>query len=306
VDTLLRGGLVVNPETRHESVADVLVHDGKVKAVAENLTPGHDTTVLDVTGLIVGPGFIDVHSHVNSVAGQRLQAMDGVTTALELESGLMPIERAYADAAQAGRPLHYGFSASWAAARGAVLADFEPDADLVGLLALLGNRAWQGPSTPAQVRSWLGLLERELDAGALGIGILLGYAPRNDPAEFLAVAQLAATAGVPTFTHVRELVEALEVLAGPKLAKAMAFLGQAAGRQVRTNNHVERLNRRLRFAEKVRYRWRKRKWVVRWVVLLLDVAWQQAAATTGAGKGAKQLGERSPPQANARGKKKVA
>src|SRR5262245_6083859 len=39
--------------------------------------------------------------------------------------------------------------------------------------------------------------------------------------------------------------------------------------RVATNNHVERLNRRLRFAEKVRYRWRKRKWVVRWVVLLL-------------------------------------
>lgn len=43
----------------------------------------------------------------------------------------------------------------------------------------------------------------------------------------------------------------------------MAFVQQPAERQVRTNNHVERLNRRLRFAEKVRYRWRKRKWVVR-------------------------------------------
>ena len=107
----------------------------------------------------------------------------------------------------------------------------------------------------------------------------------------------------PEYQEVRELVQALEVLAEPKLSKAMAFLGQPAGSRVRTNNHVERLNRRLRFAEKVRYRWRKRKWVVRWVVLLLDGCWQQAAA---ADQGARQCAERSPPPPGSRGKKRVA
>jgi hypothetical protein len=108
----------------------------------------------------------------------------------------------------------------------------------------------------------------------------------------------------PKYQGVRELVEALELLAGPKLTKGMAFVQQAAGEQVRTNNHVERMNRRLRFAEKVRYRWRKRKWVVRWVVLLLDVCWQQATAA--AGMGAKRPGERSPLQSSGRSRKKVA
>jgi hypothetical protein len=110
----------------------------------------------------------------------------------------------------------------------------------------------------------------------------------------------------PKYQAVRELVEALDLLAEPKLTKAMTFLGQPAGSRVRTNNHVERMNRRLRFAEKVRYRWRKRKWVVRWVVLLLDICWQQAASVATADKGAKPSGERSPPQSNATGKKKVA
>ncbi|MDF7111671.1 hypothetical protein NLR26_25015, partial [Escherichia coli] len=54
----------------------------------------------------------------------------------------------------------------------------------------------------------LALIEHELGDGALGIGILLGYAPRLDPAEYLAVARLAAAANRPTYTHVRELVEA--------------------------------------------------------------------------------------------------
>jgi hypothetical protein len=108
------------------------------------------------------------------------------------------------------------------------------------------------------------------------------------------------------YQGVRELVEALDLLAGPKLAKAMAFVRQPAECQVRTNKHVERLNRRLRFAEKVRYRWRKRKWVVRWVVLLLDVYWQEAAAAAAASYGTKQPGERSPPQRRARGRKRAA
>jgi hypothetical protein len=110
----------------------------------------------------------------------------------------------------------------------------------------------------------------------------------------------------PEYQQVRELVEALELLAEPKLTKAMAFVHQPRRKRVRTNNHVERLNRRLRFAEKVRYRWRKRKWVVRWVVLLLDGCWQQAAQAAAATRGAKQARPRAAPQPSARGEKEAA
>jgi Transposase len=107
----------------------------------------------------------------------------------------------------------------------------------------------------------------------------------------------------PTYQAVGELVKALELLAGPKLTKAMTFVQQPLESQVRTNNHVERMNRRLRFAEKVRYRWRKRRWVVRWVVLLLDGFWQEAAEAT---PQVAPQAERSPPAPNPRGKKRVA
>jgi len=110
----------------------------------------------------------------------------------------------------------------------------------------------------------------------------------------------------PRYQEVRELMQALDVLAEPKLSKGMAFLGQPAARRVRTNNHVERLSGRLRLAEKVRYRWRKRRWVVRWVVLLLDVAWQQAAAAAAADQEAPKSDKGSPPQPAAKGQKKAA
>ncbi|MFD8495580.1 amidohydrolase family protein [Amycolatopsis sp. NPDC059657] len=205
--TLLRGGRVLDPATGFDGLADVLTDGVKVAAVGTGLDAPPGTEVVDITGLVAGPGFVDLHSHVHSIAGQRLQAMDGVTTALDLEAGLMPIERAYAEAAAAGRPLNYGFSASWGAARGQVLAGIKPDAQIDSGLAILGNPAWQRSSSPKELAAWLSLLEGELAAGALGIGILMGYAPLSEPAEFLAVARLAARAGAPTYTHVRELIE---------------------------------------------------------------------------------------------------
>jgi hypothetical protein len=108
------------------------------------------------------------------------------------------------------------------------------------------------------------------------------------------------------YQEVDELVEAMELLADPKLSKAMAFVQQPTSKQVQTNNHVERMNRRLRFAEKVRYRWRKRKWVVRWVVLLLDLYWRQGAKAATAAQGAKPSEERSPPQPCATSEKRAA
>ncbi|WP_353649658.1 amidohydrolase family protein [Nakamurella sp. A5-74] len=205
---LLRGGRVIDPEARTDGTADVLVTGDTITDVGPDLPAPDGAVVVDARGHVVGPGFVDLHSHVHSVAGQRLQAMDGVTTALDLEAGLMPVERAYADAAAQGRPLHYGFSASWGGARAQVLLGVDPDADIRTSLHVLGDPGWQRSSTPRELDAWLTLLRGEIADGALGIGVLMGYAPRSDPAEFLAVAQLAADAGVPVYTHVRELVEA--------------------------------------------------------------------------------------------------
>jgi cytosine/adenosine deaminase-related metal-dependent hydrolase len=203
-DTILRGGRVVDPATGFEGVADVLIREGRIAAIGTDLAA--DADVVDVAGALVGPGFVDLHSHVHSIAGQRLQALDGVTTALDLELGLLPVARAYERAAQAGRPLHYGFAASWTDARAQVLIGAVPDASPA--FPVLGNPEWQRTSTSAELESWLALLESEIAAGALGIGVLMGYAPHSDPAEFRAVARLAARAGVPVYSHVRELVEA--------------------------------------------------------------------------------------------------
>ena len=210
---VLSGGRVIDPGTGFDGLADVRIVDGRIASVtplddhSPRPAPAPDDRVIDVTGLVVGPGFIDLHSHVHSIAGMRLQAMDGVTTALDLESGLMPVAKGYADAAAAGRPLNYGFSASWGMARAVVHEGIVPTTDFHESLAMLGRTGWQRSSTPGELDRWLDVLRAEIADGALGIGVLLGYAPRSDPAEFVRVAALAAEAGVPTYTHVREIVE---------------------------------------------------------------------------------------------------
>jgi hypothetical protein len=85
----------------------------------------------------------------------------------------------------------------------------------------------------------------------------------------------AAIVRDPAFQAVPELVKAMEQLDAEKFPKIMAYLNSPVGQRVRTNNHVERTNRMVRFFEKVRYKWRRRKTLVRFLVLKLDEIWSE-------------------------------
>jgi N-acyl-D-aspartate/D-glutamate deacylase len=204
-DLVLRGGRVIDPESGTDAVRDVAIDGDTVVAVSDGELDGRE--VLDVRGHVVAPGFVDLHSHCDDIPGQRLQVLDGVTTALELEAGVHPVGAAYARAAAEGRPVNYGFSTCWAAARLNVLAGLPTTGSAHDVIGNMGVPEWQREAGRAQVERILALLEADLADGALGIGILVGYAPRVGPDEYVAVAGLAARHGVPTYTHARELVE---------------------------------------------------------------------------------------------------
>jgi cytosine/adenosine deaminase-related metal-dependent hydrolase len=204
-DVVLRGGRVIDPESGLDTVCNVAISQGRIVEIGN--VPAAARAELDVTGHVVTAGFVDVHSHVTDIAGMRLRALDGVTTAFELEGGVTPVEPAYRQAAAEGRPINYGFAASWALARMEAVAGVDLDAGLGTFLANIASPAWQGRATPAQIRLILDRLSADLADGALGVGMLVGYAPGADPDEYLRVARLAAQAGVPTFTHARDLIE---------------------------------------------------------------------------------------------------
>jgi transposase-like protein len=106
----------------------------------------------------------------------------------------------------------------------------------------------------------------------------------DTPQDFLqANCRRAAILKDPVFQTVPELVKAMEQLNEEKFPKLMAFLKNPPRQRVRTNNHVERSNRMIRFLEKVRYKWRRRRTLVRFVVLKLNRIWSGWVSAKGGG-----------------------
>src|SRR3954466_2711223 len=92
----------------------------------------------------------------------------------------------------------------------------------------------------------------------------------------------------PAFQAVAELVEAMDQLNEEKFPKLMAYLKNPVCRRVRTNNHVERTNRLIRFLEKVRYKWRRRRALVRFAGLVMGATWREVTPAETKGSEARE------------------
>jgi len=224
-DLVIAGGRVIDPESGLDAVRHVGIKAGKIVMLSE--TPLTGAPTLDATGLVVAPGFIDLHSHALTVPSMRMQAFDGVTTALELELGSLPIGRAYDLVARdGGRPINYGFSVSWVLARMKVLDGVALTGSPGTYVANLAKPNWSKAAPPERMADIVTEIENGLREGGVGIGIMAGYAPQSGGDEFVELHRLAARHGVPTFTHIRTFgVEGFrEVIAAGKATGAHVHL----------------------------------------------------------------------------------
>ncbi len=198
---VISGGRVVDPASGMDSIGDVAVMDGRIAAVGTNL-PGAERTI-DATGLVVAPGFIDLHAHGQSIPADRMQAFDGVTTSLDLEAGVLPVASWYRRQAEQGRVLNYGASANWAFARIGAMTGSNEESFLEAFGRAMRDRRWvENVATETEVAAILDRLAQGLNEGGIGVGILNAYAPGAGVQELTAVCQLAFAHAVPTFTHV--------------------------------------------------------------------------------------------------------
>lgn len=195
-DLVLQGGRVMDPETGTDAVRNIGIRDGKIVSISSEPLSGR--RVIQASGLVVAPGFIDLHQHAQDLASQRVKALDGVTTALELEIGAPDVAKFLA--AKQGRSLiHYGTSASQVAARS--LAFGVPLQ--AGAILPQSGPATDQPATPEQIEVMRNRLRTELDAGGLAIGMGIAYTPGATRLEVIDVFRLAAQRRVPVYTHVR-------------------------------------------------------------------------------------------------------
>jgi N-acyl-D-aspartate/D-glutamate deacylase len=191
-DLVIANGRVIDPETNTDAVRAVGISGGVIRAVSASPLQGRAT--IDARGLVVAPGFIDLHQHGQTSADYVRKAADGVTTALELEVGAGDIDAWYGE--RAGKAaINYGASIGHIPVRMAVLKD--PGAFLPS-----GPAANQ-EATALQLVEIKAGLSRGLARGAVGVGLGVAYTPQAARTEILEVFEVASTVGAPVYVHMR-------------------------------------------------------------------------------------------------------
>lgn len=191
-DIVIRNGRVMDPESGLDAVRYVGIRGTKIAAVSAKALKGK--VELDAKGLVVAPGFIDLHSHGQTPENYAFKARDGVTTALEQEVGVSPVAPWYA--AREGKALvNFGASVGHIPARMAVMKDsgeFLPVDAAVNRVATAEERE--------QIKA---KLREGIREGGLGVGFGFAYTPKATSEEILELFEIAAEHKRPAFIHMR-------------------------------------------------------------------------------------------------------
>src|SRR4051812_34643207 len=191
-DLVIANGRVIDPESNTDGVRAVGISDGIVRAVSQ--TPLQGRTTIDARGLVVAPGFIDLHQHGQTAADYLRKAADGVTTALELEVGTADVDAFYRE--RTGKSaINFGASIGHIPVRMAAMKD-------AGAFLPSGPAANQ-ESTALQLVDIKAGLERGLARGAVGVGLGIAYTPQAARTEIAEVFAIAGAAGAPVYVHMR-------------------------------------------------------------------------------------------------------
>lgn len=198
-DRVILGGRVMDPASGLDTIRNIGLTDGRIAVVTADAIRGRDT--VQASGLIVAPGFIDLHSHGVTPQTYRMQSLDGVTTTLELELGTADIDAWYR-ARSAGERINYGVSIGHIKVRMAVMHDS-------GTVMPVGDGAYRA-ATPAQIDEIAQRIAAGLRDGAVDIGAGFPYTPAATRAELLAVFRVAARTKTPVHVHIRPGVAGLK------------------------------------------------------------------------------------------------
>ncbi|MSR01508.1 MAG: D-glutamate deacylase [Gemmatimonadetes bacterium] len=191
-DVVISGGRVMDPESKLDAVRSIGIRGGKIVAIAAGPLKGK--TMIDAKGLVVAPGFIDLHAHGQDDENYRIFAMDGVTTALELEVGVADIPGFYAARTGTAR-INFGASVGHIPHRMAVMKD-------PGLFLPVGAGG-RDAATAEQIAEIKRRIDAGLAAGGVGVGFGLQYTPGASKFEVLEAFRAAAKYHAPAFVHTR-------------------------------------------------------------------------------------------------------
>ena len=191
-DLVILNGRVIDPESKTDAIRNLGLSNGVIRAITSTKLEGR--MMIDARGLVIAPGFIDLHQHGQDEENYRFKAMDGVTTALELEVGTGDIDAWYTQREQKSL-INYGVSTGHLAARMAAMHEpikFLPTGDAA-------HRA----ATDAEIDAMKQSLEQGLKRGAIAVGFGIQYTPNASRWEILEMFRVAARYGASCHVHMR-------------------------------------------------------------------------------------------------------
>lgn len=225
-DLVVANGRVIDPESGLDGIRHVGIRGGTIEAVSE--TPLEGTRVIDASGHVVAPGFVDLHEHGQADESYRMMVRDGVTSAFELEVGTGDVGQWYAERDE-GQRVNYGVAIGHIPVRMKVLGD-------PGTALLPVGSGGSGTATDAQMQEMETLLRKGLDEGAVAMGFGSAYTPGAPMSEFERMFRVAAERGVSAHIHIRGGLPGLaETIAAAKNAGAplhIVHLNSVAGNDV--------------------------------------------------------------------------
>jgi len=202
-DLVIKGGRVMDPESRLDAVRSIGIRNGSIAIISEEELNGRE--VLDASGLVVAPGFIDLHAHGQDPLSNRFQAADGVTTAMDLEAGVYPVAKWYASR-QGQALINFGAVVGHGAARIKLMHDVEIGHSPTmsdGVRRQIEDYDRYREATEEEIEELVKLMRKGLEEGGLGFGFGIAYVPGATPQEILRLFQLAAENQVPAYVHLR-------------------------------------------------------------------------------------------------------
>ena len=192
----------MDPESGLDATRSVGIRNGKVEEISDKTLVG--TRVINATGLVVAPGFVDLHEHGQNEESYKLMVRDGVTSAFELEAGTEDVAPWYAAReGGGGQIVNYGVSAGHIRARMKVLKD--PSTSL--LPAGIGGT---GSATEAQIAEMEAILRKGLAEGAVAVGAGSAYTPGATMSEMERMFRVAAENNASVHIHMRNDVAGLD------------------------------------------------------------------------------------------------
>jgi predicted amidohydrolase len=198
-DRVILGGRVMDPATNLHAVRNIGLLDGRIAVITTQAVLGRDT--IDARGLVVAPGFIDIHAHGQTPETYRLYSLDGVTTALELELGTSNVDSWYRERS-AGERINYGVSIGHIKVRMSVMHDS-------GTVMPVGDGAYRA-ATPEQIVEIAQGIGVGLRDGAISIGAGFPYTPAATRTELLTVFRIAGITRTPVHVHITPGVAGLK------------------------------------------------------------------------------------------------